>query len=31
MGGSSSNVCDVNYNGYAYNNAATYDWVRPFP
>ena len=30
MGGSSSNVCYVN-NGNANNNAATNDWVRPFP
>ncbi|MDO4437552.1 MAG: DUF6273 domain-containing protein [Coriobacteriaceae bacterium] len=31
MGGSSSNVCNVNNNGNANNNAATNDWVRPFP
>ena len=31
MGGSSSNVCNVNNNGNANNNAATNDWVRPLP
>ena len=31
MGGSSSNVCNVNNNGNANNNVATNDWVRPFP
>ena len=31
MGGSSSNVCYVNHNGYAYCNSATNVWVRPRP
>ena len=31
MGGSSSNVCYVNYDGYAYCYSATATWVRPRP
>lgn len=31
MGGSSSNVCCVNSNGYAGYHSATYVWVRPRP
>ena len=31
MGGSASNVCYVNYYGYANNGSATNTWVRPRP
>ena len=31
MGGSSSNVCYVNYDGLADDNSATGVWVRPRP
>ena len=31
MGGSSSDVCYVNYNGYAYYTSAASTWVRPRP
>ena len=31
MGGSSSNVCYVNNDGYASYSSATYTWVRPRP
>ena len=31
MGGSASNVCNVNSNGNANNNSATNGWYRPRP
>ena len=31
MGGSSSDVCCVSYNGYAHYYSATAAWVRPRP
>jgi len=31
MGGSASNVCNVNSNGNANNNSATNGWIRPRP
>ena len=31
MGGSSSNVCYVNHNGYANCGSAANTWVRPRP
>nr|DAM65331.1 MAG TPA: hypothetical protein [Caudoviricetes sp.] len=31
MGGSASNVCNVNSNGNCNNNSATNEWVRPRP